>query len=84
MRIILLVLLLAGSVVIEFDQTELTACLAPPPVVTRNADGTYSRLENLYRSWALACMVRSQWREEWTDYPERGGTFMRRLPQESQ
>ena len=79
------------SVILSFDQLTYGTCPPtppPPPMIVRNDDGTYRRepqhlsvtrdtLHPIYRPYG-DCPVRLRWKEEWTDYPERGGVYIRR------
>ena len=77
------------SVILSFDQLIYGTCPPPPPpppVIVRNDDGTYRRellqplatIDSLYRPYG-DCPSRKRWQEEWTDYPERGGVYIRRI-----
>ena len=70
-------LLLLTSVLITFDQWTLAPCPLTPRSVVRQEDGTYR--ESLYTTSLVACGRQERWQEEWTDYPEKGGVFIRRV-----
>ena len=53
-----------------------------PAATVKNADGTYTHIpeHDAGRGLAVACMRPGQtWIEEWTDYPDKGGEFVRRV-----
>ena len=65
-----------AEVTITFKQIGTTACPLPERIVMPNGDGTYSRPE-ITQVPAIACFKHSEWREVWTDLPEKGGKFIR-------
>ena len=56
-------------------------CPQPPPVYNKNIDGTYSRGESRMITLQFCWDKEVEWQEEWTDYPEKGGKFIRRVEQ---
>lgn len=77
MRLLALALLL--SVIIDVEYSGPTVCPQPPRTLTRQADGSYSESASWWMSPAVSCHTTIRWQEEWTDHPERGGTFIRRV-----
>ena len=56
-------------------------CPPTPPTMVRLAPGSYQRTHDLAAQVFLLCMSPEQrHHEEWTNLPENGGTFIRRLP----
>jgi hypothetical protein len=70
------------SVILTISQPAYpVACPSVAPQLMKNADGTYT-LPNRSSMTLQSCWSDgSQWQEEWTDYPEQGGTFIRRMPE---
>lgn len=66
------------SVIIHVVGEHVIGCPSPPPRVVRQDDGTYRR-EQINFSYGM-CVIREGSLEEWTDYPEQGGTFIRTIP----
>lgn len=87
LRVLGVVLILIGlamqrharaDVVIEvMDEPRPTACPLPEPAVVKNRDGTYTRLAINSATLQMCYLPQMVRREVWTDYPERGGTFIR-------
>jgi len=62
-----------------YSPGSLVSCPQPEPKVIKNSDGTYTKT-NLTTITLQACYgPSSTWEEEWTDYPENGGKFIRRM-----
>ena len=76
----LMCLLTVVTVIIDVRYEGIAPCPQPPRTVTKNADGTYSEYRSNNSMNLTVCMESYTWREEWTDYPERGGVFIRRAP----
>lgn len=74
-------ILACALVTITINQPpRVVPCPIPQPAMVTNTDGTYSRPDIVDMS-LVACVSDAQsWKEEWTDYPEKDGTFIRRLP----
>lgn len=78
MKSLICCLMLAASVMITVKEQYATGCPQPEPARVKNKDGTY-RLEGTNSILAVACWTQREWREEWTDYPEKGGTKIREI-----
>lgn len=57
-----------------------TACPAPPPYIQKNDDGTYTKIYLQTTTLAVCYTKGESWQEEWSDYPENGGQFIRIIP----
>jgi len=68
-----------GAVKIKLREFGPTACPVQKPKVVKLEDGTHSRTSPLYLI-TIACLSGAKWQEEWTNYPEKGGTFIREVP----
>ena len=63
--------LLLASVIIVVRESVAVPCPIPPPVVTRQEDGTYVRATATARPGL--CTLTRESVEEWTKLPEEGG-----------
>ena len=72
--------LIVLAVIITIHQPpQPVPCPQPEPKVALNSDGTYYRPQ-MNTITLQACYGESKtWKEEWTDYPENGGVFIRRV-----
>lgn len=92
--VVLVGLLIAGlviaysvraEVIIEVRQEPVPiACPLPAPAVIRNEDGTYTRESVVTITLQMCYLTVGPRNELWTDYPERGGEFVRELPRDAQ
>jgi len=55
-------------------------CAPPQPPLSRNEDGSYTRPAMTVMTLQQCYSDARSWQEEWTDYPEKGGTFLRMRP----
>jgi hypothetical protein len=70
------------SVILTISQPAYpVACPEVPMPLIRNADGTYTQPSRVMLHTRLCVTQGGSWQEEWTDYPEKGGTFIRRVPE---
>lgn len=76
----LMTLLLLATVMITINQpAQPIECPPSEPSIVKNDDGTYSRTA-MNTVNLVACWTNYQaWVEEWTDYPENGGTFIKQI-----
>lgn len=79
MRLIFVIayLLLAISVCsanVTVDMARSISFECAPSVPVKNADGTYA-----HNKANPLCETTIRWKEEWTDLPERGGTFVKKI-----
>lgn len=58
-----------------------TTCNPPGPVLSRNDDNSYTRFFPQHLTLQQCYSKEQLYSEEWTDYPEKGGTFLRRIEQ---
>ncbi len=80
-------LLVAGisAVILTISQPpKLVGCPYPEPEIIRHEDGTYTRPIRSGMTLQACYSEGSNWQEEWTDYPEKGGTFIRRVPERTE
>ena len=71
---------LSAAVIINIlEPSTPIGCPQAPPALQRLADGSYQRY--IPRSMTLqACYSDARrYQELWTDYPEKGGTFINRM-----
>ncbi len=77
-KIILFLFLL--TVIISIDQPpQIIGCPWSEPKMIKNQDGSYTTIVTNV-TLQVCYSKRANWQEEWTDYPENGGIFIRRLP----
>ena len=76
----LLTLVLLTVIIAVKEPAHVVGCPLPVPALLKMSDGTYE--QTVYDSMnAVACLQNElAWKEEWTDFPEKGGTFIRRVP----
>uniref|UniRef100_A0A6M3M3I3 Uncharacterized protein n=1 Tax=viral metagenome TaxID=1070528 RepID=A0A6M3M3I3_9ZZZZ len=73
-------LLTCLAVIITIRQPpQMIICPQPPSLFVKAEDGSYiqngTTMTTLQSCWGKA----TSWQEEWTDYPEKGGKFIRRV-----
>ena len=82
-------LLTCLAVIITIRQPpQMIVCPQPPSLFVKDEDGSYiqsrhgnagerygTTMTTLQSCWGKA----TSWQEEWTDYPEKGGKFIRRV-----
>lgn len=66
------------GVIITMRESFPISCPPDPPYIEKNADGSYTR-HVPQQIKLVACWHSAEWREEWTDYPDKGGAFIRRI-----
>jgi hypothetical protein len=68
------------SIIITINQPgDIIPCLQPEPSVIQKNDGSYYRPQ-IYGMTLQICYGNGEtWQEKWTDYPEKGGKFIRRV-----
>ncbi len=72
--------ILVLAVILTFQEpAQPTTCPTPGPIITRNTDGTYTRAYPNFTTLAICYSSPATHREEWTDLPEKGGTFIRSI-----
>ena len=80
----LLTILFILTVIITIQEPGVPIpCPPREPTVNKNIDGTYFRSDSPYSSNSIALLCYgspSSWKEEWTDYPEKGGRFIKVMP----
>ena len=57
-------------------------CPSPGPLMERHADGSYTKTYPQTMTLVNCLSKAYSVQEEWTDYPEKGGTFIRTIPTE--
>lgn len=57
-------------------------CPSPGPLMERHADGSYTKASPQMMTLANCFSREYSVQEEWTDYPEKGGIFIRTIPME--
>lgn len=55
-------------------------CAPSQSPLSQNQDGSYTRLPMIAMTLQQCYSDALTWQEEWTDYPEKGGAFLRRIP----
>lgn len=70
--------LILFTVVITVQERHTVSCPKSIPGVIQRADGLYERLET-DATTAEYCSTVTEEQELWTDYPEKGGTFIRKV-----
>ena len=79
MKTAITLLILLTVIISMYEPGQPIGCPQPPQKVTLNTDGSYSRSSQMTMT-LQACFSSSRtWKEEWTDYPEKGGTFIRKV-----
>lgn len=82
MKIVIMLLLLFTVTITVNQPGELIPCPSPPIQIIQNKDGSYTRPSSMVTT-LKACFSGSRtWQEEWTDYPENGGSFIRVIPKQ--
>jgi hypothetical protein len=73
-------LALALTVIITVNHPSYpTACPSPGPTMIRQMDGSYIKSYPSMTTLAACYSKEISVQEEWTDYPEKGGTFIRTI-----
>lgn len=68
---------LVALVMLQVNEEEMpVGCPQPAPQVVRNVDGTYVRFYPQQITLQQCYTEPKSYQEEWTDYPEKGGTLI--------
>jgi hypothetical protein len=77
MKNLFLALIMLAVVITVNQPPQIIPCPQPEPRMEKSADGTYYRSQD-YSTTLQVCYGESKPKQElWTDYPEKGGTFIK-------
>ena len=84
MRYLVILLLLCfnyalADVIIDRREVAYVPCPQPPAQLIKQPDGSYQMWPSYNITTLQSCFRDVKWEEVWTDFPENGGKFIRRV-----
>jgi hypothetical protein len=74
------IFLFIATVIITIHQPPaMIPCPQPEPKIVLSSDGSYYRPQINSMTLQVCYGNGATWQEEWTDYPDKGGVFIRRI-----